>query len=171
MFLTFFLPLFYATFQCGPYNIFKKKKKKNHFLPMKTLKKRPQELLIIGPKLFFHSIARLPKPAQNWFFILWICPKTHLSTDLWYSVYSNATYFSKKASSSLIWSCCWLCMSFLRTSSCACKCAFINSQFSFWCRSIISDQCFVCSTMVCFTAGSLTTSLSLENKIHITIGC
>ena len=77
---------------------------------------------------------------------------------------SNSTYFSKKASSSLIWSCCWLCMSFLRTSSCACKWAFINSQFSFWCRSIISDQCFVCSTTVCFTAGSLTTSLSLENK-------
>ena len=29
------LPLFYATFQCGRYNIFKKKKK-IYFLPMKT---------------------------------------------------------------------------------------------------------------------------------------
>ena len=29
---------------------------------------RPQKLLIIGPKLF-QVLARLPKPAQNWFFI------------------------------------------------------------------------------------------------------
>ena len=28
-------------------------------------KKRPQKLLIIGPKLFFHVLAQLPKPAQN----------------------------------------------------------------------------------------------------------
>ena len=42
----------------------------------------PQKLLIIGPN-FFYSTARLPKPAHNWFFILWICPKTHLSPYLW----------------------------------------------------------------------------------------
>ena len=37
----------------------------------------------MAPKFFFHSTARLPKPAQNWFFILQICPKTHLSPYLW----------------------------------------------------------------------------------------
>ena len=31
------------------------KKLKNEFLTPKTLKKRPQKLLIIGAKLFFHS--------------------------------------------------------------------------------------------------------------------
>jgi hypothetical protein len=56
IFFDFYLPLFYATFQCRPYNIFKKKL--NWFLPMKTLKNWPQKLLIIGPNLFFHSPAQ-----------------------------------------------------------------------------------------------------------------
>jgi hypothetical protein len=30
-----------------------------------NIKKHPQKLLIIGPKLFFQVLAWLPKPAQN----------------------------------------------------------------------------------------------------------
>ena len=58
---------FYATFQCGRYNVFKEK---FSFFAHKKLKNRPQKLLIIRPKLFFHVLAQMPKPAQNWFFIL-----------------------------------------------------------------------------------------------------
>ena len=46
----FFLPLFYATFQCGPYNIFNKIL--NLFFIHENIKNGPQKLLIIGPKLF-----------------------------------------------------------------------------------------------------------------------
>ena len=48
------LPLNQTTFQCGPYNViffFKKEK----FLPMKTVKKSPQNLLIIHNQLFFST--------------------------------------------------------------------------------------------------------------------
>ena len=55
--------------------IFSKKKFKFIFCPWKHKK--------TGLKSFFHSTAQLPKPAQNWFFILWICPKIHLSPYLW----------------------------------------------------------------------------------------
>ena len=34
------------------------------------------------PIFFFIVLALLPKPDENWFIISWICPKTHLSTDL-----------------------------------------------------------------------------------------
>ena len=53
----FCLPLFYATVQSGPYNIFK-----NffiNFLPMKTLKKRASKVAHNRPKpFFFHSPAQ-----------------------------------------------------------------------------------------------------------------
>ena len=43
------------------------------FFAHENIKKNgSQKLLIIGPKLFFRSTARQPKPAQNWFFILLI---------------------------------------------------------------------------------------------------
>ena len=45
----FFLPLF--NFSVWKLQYFQK----NFFLPMKTLKNKPQKLFIIGPKLFFHS--------------------------------------------------------------------------------------------------------------------
>ena len=53
------------------------------FLPTKTKKNRPQKLLIIDPNHFFYC------PAQNSFFILWICPKTHLSPYLCLTLHSN----------------------------------------------------------------------------------
>lgn len=65
-------------------------------------------------------------------------------------------------SSSLSCTCCWACINFFNTSSCACRWVFIMSQFSFRWRSIISDHCLVCSMTTCFTPGSLTTSLSLR---------
>jgi hypothetical protein len=43
----FFSNLYNAAFQCGRYNVFKKKL--NFFLHSKTRKNRPQKLLIIGP--------------------------------------------------------------------------------------------------------------------------
>jgi len=47
----FFLPLLYATFQCGLYGVFKKNL--TFFLTPKKRKNGPQELLIIGPTPFF----------------------------------------------------------------------------------------------------------------------
>ena len=47
------LPFFYATFQCGRYNVKKKKKIFFNFLPMKNWKKHPKTLLRIGPDPFF----------------------------------------------------------------------------------------------------------------------
>ena len=41
------------------------KKNLNLFFAHENIKNGPQKLLIIGPKLFFHSTARLPKPAEN----------------------------------------------------------------------------------------------------------
>ena len=52
VFFYFFLP-FYTTFQCGRYNVFKKIL--NLFFVHENIKKRPQKLLIICPKLFFHK--------------------------------------------------------------------------------------------------------------------
>ena len=47
------LPFFYATFQCGRYNVFN-----FFFLTTKSWKNLPQKLLIIGPNLFSHSPAQ-----------------------------------------------------------------------------------------------------------------
>ena len=47
---------FYATYQCGRYNVFK-----FYFFPTKSLKNRPQKLLIISPNLLFHSPAHSPE--------------------------------------------------------------------------------------------------------------
>ena len=55
----FFLPFFYATFQCGRYGVFKKKLK--IFFTPKKWKNRPQKLLIIGPDHFF----TLPSPGHS----------------------------------------------------------------------------------------------------------
>jgi hypothetical protein len=40
-------------------------KKIDLFFAHENIKKGPQRLLIIGPKLFFTSMAQLPKPGQN----------------------------------------------------------------------------------------------------------
>ena len=37
------------------------------FFAHENIKKRPEKFLLINPKLFFHVLVRLPKPAQNWF--------------------------------------------------------------------------------------------------------
>ena len=79
----FFLPFFYATFQCGRYGVFKKKFK--NFLTQKKWKNRPKKLLIIGPDPFIsQSIPDQRPPAQNWFFILWNLGTRHLFSYLWY---------------------------------------------------------------------------------------
>ena len=97
-----FLPLLYATFECRRYNIFKKKL--NLFFAHENIKKWPQKLLIIGPKLFFHSTAWPPKPAQNRFFILWICPKTHVSSYLCILVWNLICVLSKVIKSRKVFS-------------------------------------------------------------------
>jgi hypothetical protein len=82
-FFYFFLPLFYATFQCRPYTIFKKYV--NLFFAHENIKKRPQKLLIIGPKLFFHSTGPAAQTSPEFIFhiiknvprlmspYLWLC--------------------------------------------------------------------------------------------------
>ena len=56
------LTLFYATFQCGRYNV--KKIQKKFFLPMKNWKNHPKKLLRIGPDHFFPltSQGHSPQP-------------------------------------------------------------------------------------------------------------
>ena len=55
----YFLKIYYATFYCRPYNIFKKKKEKK--MPIKH-KKHPPKLLY-GP--IFFSIVNWPKISPN----------------------------------------------------------------------------------------------------------
>ena len=54
-FLTFFLPLFYATFHCGRYNIFKKKL--NLFFAHENINNRASKVAHNRPKLFFHKYS------------------------------------------------------------------------------------------------------------------
>jgi hypothetical protein len=61
-----FSPLFYATFQCGHYNNFKKKI--NLFFAHENIKKHPQKLLIIGPKLSFHKYGPAAQPSPELIF-------------------------------------------------------------------------------------------------------
>ena len=47
----------------------------------------PSKVAHNWPKPFFFTVQPTAQPtAQNWFFILWICPKTHLSPYLWFYV-------------------------------------------------------------------------------------
>ena len=62
-FFDFLLPLFYATFQCGHYNIFKKIL--NLFFAHENIRKRASKVAHNRSQTFFHRTARLPKPAQN----------------------------------------------------------------------------------------------------------
>ena len=59
------LTLFYATFQCGCYNV--KKLIFLNFLPMKNWKKHPKKLLRIGPDPFFpqSSPGNSPQPKSD----------------------------------------------------------------------------------------------------------
>ena len=65
-FFDFCLPLCYATFQCGPYNILKKIY--IIFLPLKILKNGPKKWLIIGPNLFLHWPAQPTAQSPELFF-------------------------------------------------------------------------------------------------------
>jgi hypothetical protein len=60
----FFLTFFFATFQCGHYDIFKKIL--NIFFDPEKVKKRPQKLLIIGPDPSISQSSPDQRPtAQN----------------------------------------------------------------------------------------------------------
>jgi hypothetical protein len=61
----FFLPYFYANFQCGRYNIFKKML--NLFSAHENIKEQASKVAHNWPQT---STARLSKPAQNWFIML-----------------------------------------------------------------------------------------------------
>jgi hypothetical protein len=52
---------------------------------MKTWKKRPQNLLIISPN-FFSVLGRAAHTAQEWIFMLEMCLKTQLFSNLWFIV-------------------------------------------------------------------------------------
>ena len=60
----FCLPLFYATFQCGPYGVFKTIKKK--FFDPKKVKKQASKVAHNQPNPFFFTVQPRPQPtAQN----------------------------------------------------------------------------------------------------------
>ena len=54
----FFLPFFYATFQCGRYNILKKKI--NLFFPHENIKKRVSKVAHNRPQTFFFTVSTGP---------------------------------------------------------------------------------------------------------------
>ena len=86
----FFLPFFYATFQCGRYGVFKKIKKKI-FDPEKV-KKRASKVAHNLPRPFYSTVQPRPKPkTQNWFSILWNLGTRHLFSYLWYIVHRFQT--------------------------------------------------------------------------------
>ena len=80
--------MYYATFQCRCYSVFKKILK--FFFDPKKWKNRPQKLLIIGPDPFIsQSSPDLRPTAQIWFFILWNLGTRHLFSYLWVHTYHS----------------------------------------------------------------------------------
>ena len=77
----YFLPFFYATFQCGRYNVFKFFL---FFLTTKSWKNHSKKLLIIGPDPFFSLQPQLPKTAQNFISVLYILLPNRLCQGLWW---------------------------------------------------------------------------------------
>ena len=73
----FFLPLFYATFQCRRYNIFKKKL--DLFYAHEIIKERASEVAHNWPQFFFHkySLAAQTSPELIFHIIKW-----HLFSNL-----------------------------------------------------------------------------------------
>ena len=58
------LPLFYATFQCGRYSVFKKKLK--IFFDPKKVKKQASKVAHNRPRPFYFTVQPRPQPtAQN----------------------------------------------------------------------------------------------------------
>ena len=79
--IIFFLPFFYATFQCGRYGVFKKKLK--YFFDPEKVKKRASKVAHNRPRPFYFTVQPRPQPtAQNWFFILWNLGTRHLFLSL-----------------------------------------------------------------------------------------
>ena len=84
---TFFFPLFYATFLCGLYNSFKKKKDASENIK----KNQPQKLLIIDPIFFFQECHLTQnQPKSQVFFIeislQWLCSHRHTFICFWFPV-------------------------------------------------------------------------------------
>ena len=76
------LTLFYATFQCGRYNV--KKIQKNFFFAHEKLKKPPKKVAQNRPRPLFPTNQPRPQPtAQNWFSISWNFGTRHLFSYLW----------------------------------------------------------------------------------------
>jgi len=78
------LTLFYATFQCGRYNV--KKIQKKFFFAHEKLKKPPKKVAQNRPRPLFPTNQPRPQPtAQNWFSISWNFGTRHLFSYLWIS--------------------------------------------------------------------------------------
>ena len=54
------------------------------FLPIKTLKNWDSKVAHEWHKPCFSQSSPAQPTIQNWFFMLWICPKTHLFSYLWF---------------------------------------------------------------------------------------
>ena len=78
----FFLPFFYATFQCGRYGVFKKILK--FFFDPEKVKKQASKVAHNRPRPFFPTVQPRPPPTvQNWFSISWNLGTRHLFSYLW----------------------------------------------------------------------------------------
>ena len=90
-----FLHFFNATFQCGRYNLFKKKFKKV-FDPGKV-KKRASKIAHNWPRPFYSTVQTRPQPtAQNWFSVSWNRGTRHLFSYLWRWWYFSTFLIRKK---------------------------------------------------------------------------
>ena len=77
------LTLFYATFQCGRYNV--KKIQKKIFFAHEKLKKPPKKVAQNRPRPLFPTNQPRPQPtAQNCFSISWNFGTRHLFSYLWF---------------------------------------------------------------------------------------
>ena len=75
----FFKIFFYATFQCGRYNV-KKIILKQSFFAHEKLKKTPKKVAHNRPKPLYSTVQ---PTAENWFSILWNLGTRHLFSYLW----------------------------------------------------------------------------------------
>ena len=86
------LTLFYATFQCGRYNV--KKIQKKIFFAHEKLKKTPKKVAQNRPRPLFPTNQPRPQPtAQNWFSISWNFGTRHLFSYLCCTVQWNVFSF------------------------------------------------------------------------------
>ena len=91
------LPFFYASFQCGRYNV-----SKFYFfsLTTKSWKNHPKKLLIIGPDLFFFSAALTAQnsPELHFRFINSSIQSSLLRSLVWAAQHSPYTWFLPQTS-------------------------------------------------------------------------